>query len=134
MSHSLTSTLGFLNSPPTESSPGLFAVIYKIRQSVISHKNENLQSKWIANNCSDIIEKLQWILKQLHHTPCAWAAAERWFGISSGTLLSILLEVSNENQNKCQAVSEKSPDRVYHFSWGNIHSVFYLPLLLIKYM
>ena len=30
--------------------------------------------------------------------PCAWATAERWLGISKGTLLSILLEVSVTNQ------------------------------------
>lgn len=45
--------------------------------------------------------------EQIDQIPCAWAAAERWLGISSGTLLSMLLDVSNENQEK-QTVSGQS--------------------------
>ena len=39
--------------------------------------------------------------------PCAWAIAERWFGISSGTLLSMLLEVSkNTNIQSRQYITK----------------------------
>lgn len=56
------------------------------------------------NSCFDLMSERVKSEMGIKNTikPCAWAMAERWLGISKGTLLSMLLAVSNEDWEKQQ--------------------------------